>query len=134
MCEAGFAHVCFDDRSIGVPMRSALVEMWRVGREKALARLYDRVSNGVLSDRIPEVEGEHAARLQHAPGFARAVNFIWKEHDPELAYDDIERPGLEWKRCGICDLPTNVFERTDVLGRFEHRGIEVGCNDLDLRR
>ena len=67
---------------------------WILRKERGQCLGHD-VGEFVVGDPVPDVEEETTLRLQDAAGLPVAFHPVGKEHDAELAGDDIECPILE---------------------------------------
>ena len=132
VCRGGQFLANFFDNMI--PMRSAGHEQRRVFRKELSQRSAHDVGKLVFGNSIPYGEDETTAWLQDAAGLAVSPELVGKEHDAELASDDVEHLILERQGQSIGLSPRNpILTGLPGCGKIKHGLIEVGRYNPGVR-
>ena len=111
---------CGDDRDISIAVRNPSQKLRRIFRKECSQRPGYGIGKLILFYPVSHVEEEMATRTKNAPGFREGLNFVWKEHNAELA-DDHVKSRIRKRQLHSVGLPP--FDRTSRLygcGLIEH--------------
>jgi hypothetical protein len=107
-------------------MRGSRQKKWRIIWIQQGQSICNHACEPVLSDTVPDIEQEAAARLQDTKRLAISSNPVGEKHRPKLAAHKIEGRLVEWQVESICLLPRNpVVWRLPPGRSAKHRQIQV---------